>query len=72
MQIALRSSWSASKETVALWLWLQFHRTFYRAVRNSDGGDDAEAAAAFSADLIGNGHPLDHVGVRVRAPYDRQ
>lgn len=38
----------------------------------SDGGDDAEAATGFSPALIGNGHPLDHVGVRIRAPYDRQ
>jgi hypothetical protein len=34
----------------------------------SDGNEDA---TPFDASAIGAGHPLDHVGVRVRAPYDR-
>jgi len=43
-------------------------RTTLEFERN-DGGD--EPPAAFSPEHIGNKRPLDHVGTRVRAPYQR-
>jgi hypothetical protein len=43
-------------------------RTTLEFERN-DGGDDAPAV--FSSDMIGSMKPLDHVGIRTRAPHRR-
>lgn len=43
-------------------------RTTLEFERN-DGGDDAPVV--FTSDMIGYKSPLDHVGTRVRAPFDR-
>jgi catechol 2,3-dioxygenase-like lactoylglutathione lyase family enzyme len=43
-------------------------RTTLEFERN-DGGDDA--SAVFSSDMIGSTKPLDHVGIRTRAPHRR-
>lgn len=43
-------------------------RTTLEFERN-DGVDDAPSE--FTPDLIGSGQPLDHVGIRVRAPFER-
>lgn len=72
MSIARRSSLSESTWSACYLLRAAGPPTLLCRAHRSDGGDDDAAAAAFDAALVGRGHPLDHVGVRVRAPYERQ
>ena len=58
---------SGTRSTLALFV-RDLDKTTLEFERN-DGKD--EPPAAFAAEHIGEGKPLDHVGIRIRAPYER-